>query len=79
MRTYYPVWIAAGGQNVIRRGPDCATPNEAAAVIKDKLAKGYASLGMVIMDGEVMGNNIYPPSARKLIAHYEAILNYLER
>ncbi len=26
MPHYYPIWIAAGGHNVVRRGPDCESP-----------------------------------------------------
>jgi hypothetical protein len=80
---YCPVWVAAGGHKVIRRGPDCASAAEAAGVVKDKLAAGYASLGVVIKvhgDGsrDLMDNNIYPPGARKVIDHYEMILDSLE-
>lgn len=79
MPVYYPLWIAAGGHHTIRRGPDCAKASDAAAIIKEKLAKGYASTGLVVQvraDGthDVMGSSIYPPSARKVIDHYEQIL-----
>jgi len=81
---YYPIWIAVGGHNVIRRGPDSATAAEASRIIKEKLAANYASMGIVIRvddsgHHDVMGSSIYPPSAKRVIGHYEDILAALDR
>lgn len=84
MPLYYPLWIAVGGHNVIRRGPDGATPADAARVIKEKIAGGYASMGLVIkVDDagrhEIMSSSIYPGPAKRIIGHYEDMLAALDR
>jgi len=80
---YFPVWVATGGHNVIRRGPDCTRPAEAAGIIKQKLANGFASLGIVVkaeanQPAEPMETYIFPPAARKVIRHYLDLMDALD-
>jgi hypothetical protein len=60
-----------------------ATPGKATSIIKEKLAKGYASLGVVVeVEGDgsrrVLETYIFPPAAQKVVRHYEDILDSLE-
>jgi hypothetical protein len=80
--TYYPVWIAVGGRDVIRRGPDCTTAKAAVAVVQEKIADGHASMGVVVEvddhgDRRVKVSWTKPAAARKVIEHYEDILDYI--
>ena len=73
---YYPVWIApgrkAGGWSW---GKPCDTPKEADQIVKEKFLAENATLGCVVQmsGGEkiLMANHVKPPSARRIIEHWE--------
>lgn len=80
---YYPVWIAPG-----RRkggwafGAPCNTPIEAYYALKQRMAEG-ATLGCVVefKGGEKrpLAQFVQPPSARKIIDHWEDLWDATER
>jgi hypothetical protein len=82
---YYPVWVAteAGRRSSLCWGKSCDTPQQADAVLKDRLADGSASLGFVVRfrggERDVMHGHTVPPSARKVIDHLIALEDALDR
>lgn len=73
---YYPAWIAPNrAQGGWSWGKACDTPAEAAAVVKSKLMGEAATMGVVVefKDGikTPMASYIWPPSARKIVGHWE--------
>jgi hypothetical protein len=81
-RMFYPVWIADGRQEPISWGRACNTAGEALRLLRERLAAGTASMGVVVRfaDGKqhALESYILPRSARTSIRHYLDILDMLE-
>src|SRR5437899_674846 len=82
-RVYYPVWISDGRKdNPISWGKPCNLLGQALRLLKDRLASGGASMGVIIKFAEgkkqALEPHILPRSARVAIRHYLDILDSLQ-
>lgn len=79
---YYSVHVSTSGRRALRWSRPCDRAGEAAAVGQAKLDSGEASLVFVVaVDDEgkrVLVSFIRPPSARRIVEHYEQLLDALE-
>lgn len=79
---YYPCWISpgrrAGGWSF---GPPCDTAGAAANYLRERIRQG-ATLGCVVeMRGQQktpLADYVYPPAAKKIIAHWEELWDATE-
>jgi hypothetical protein len=82
-KIFYPVFIADGRQNPISWGKPCRTAGEALHLLREQLATGTVSMGVVVVFAggkkEALENYIVPRSARTAIRHYLDILGLLAR
>jgi hypothetical protein len=80
---FYPVWIADGREDPISWGRACSLAGEALRLLRERLATGTASMGVVVKfaDGkkQALVSYILPRSARTAIQHYLDILDLLAR
>jgi hypothetical protein len=83
-KVFYPVFIAHGRkENPISWGKPCSTGSEALHWLRQEVASGGASMGVVVVFAngrkEAIRNYIAPRSARTAINHYLDILDLLAR
>jgi hypothetical protein len=74
---YYPVWVSASGRVSLRWGKPCDAPSEAARIARVRIATGEATTGFVVEFSAgkrtPLVNYTQPPSARKIIGHWEEL------
>jgi hypothetical protein len=74
---YYPVWVSATGRISLRWGKPCDTASEAAKIGKAQVAGENATVAFVVRFGdgkrEPLTTSVYPPSARRIIEHWESL------
>lgn len=83
---FYPVVISTHArrddESPVKFGPPCNEAGAAARYVKDEIAAGNASFGVVacFADGErrIMDNNICPATAAKAVKNYLRISRELE-
>lgn len=75
---YYCVHVSQRGKVSLRWGPPLPRPSEAAARGRALIAQGEASAAFVVRaagdERTVVVSYTQPPAARKLIEHYEELM-----
>lgn len=79
---FYPVWVSQTGRVSLRWGKPCDAPSEAAKIGKAQIEAGNATVAFVVRFGggvrEPLATYIYPPSARRIVEHWERLWDATE-
>ena len=79
---YYSVHVSASGRKSLRWSEPCDGAKQAVDIGKSRMRSGDAVLVFVVAmddDGKrVLTSYTQPPSARKIVEHYEALLEAID-
>jgi len=79
---YYSVHVSASGRRSLRWSEPCDSPSQARKIGRARIDSGDATLSFVVEMSDrgklVLGSYTLPPAARKVVDHYEALLEALE-
>jgi len=79
---FYPAWVSSSGRTSLRWGKPCDTPSEAGRIGAGRVKSGEAAVAFVVRFGNgervPLSSFTYPPSARRIVEHWEALWDATE-